>query len=283
MCRPVLLAGWETHDVSHWIRASRPTVHAPWYGRGVFPTVVPARNRFTLGVKIPEEVVFVGELRRHPPQQQAAAVALRHQLDNPTSPSCIVALPCGYGKTPWFVFMFVALKRTALFLVHKLPLLDQAMEEVRRFAPAARVGWVKSTDQVVDNVDFVVASIQTLHSHLGAAPGTHPYLEVLFARTGLLGMDEGHHAVASTFSAVFNACPARFRLVLTATPRRKDKLMPQLQMIAGPVVFRAFRQVKEVFVVPVEYKDPGTWSCPPGCGSRWWTDWSVTRPATGSL
>ena len=65
-------------------------------------------------------------------------------------------------------------------------------------------------------------------------------------------MDEGHHAVASTFAHVFNAIPARFRLVLTATPRRKDKLLPQLQMLAGPVVFRAFRQVKEVFVVALE-------------------------------
>ena len=48
-------------------------------------------------------------------------------------------------------------------------------------------------------------------------------------------------------------CPALYRFVLTATPRRKDGLMTQLQWIAGPVIFKAVRKVDDVHVVALEY------------------------------
>jgi hypothetical protein len=224
----------------------------PCYGNLAFPNATPTRNGYNDGEPLRPEVKFEGRLMTHPPQQAAMDVYKDHLARNPLCTACIVSLPCGYGKTPWFLAAAVEVGRVALVLVHKLPLLDQTIEEARRFLPRARVGYIKSSQVRVEGVDIIVGSIQTLASHL-SNPAAHPYLGVLMRRVGMVCMDEGHHAIASTFATVFNTIPARVRLVLTATPRRKDDLMPQLQMIGGPVIFRAFRQVKEVHVAALEY------------------------------
>lgn len=222
----------------------------PWYARRAFPKATVACCEYTRGAPMRSGVVFEGALRTHPPQQQAIARYGEWMAANADCSPCIISLPCGYGKTVVFIYLAVALGRVTLVLAHKLPLVDQWIEEVRRFVPAARVGYIKSHGVRIEDVDIIVASTQSLFSHLETG---REYLPRLFARVGLLCMDEGHHAVASTFSRVFNACPAQYRVVLTATPRRKDGLMPHLQMIGGPVIFRALRQVGEVHVLCVEY------------------------------
>lgn len=221
-----------------------------WYARQVFPNAVPTRNAYTRGEAMREEVRFTGKIFSHPPQQQAVAAYHAHVKANPLCSGCIVSLPCGYGKTVWFLYVAALLKRVTLVLVHKLPLVDQWIEEARRFMPACRAGYITADSRRIEGVDLIVASTQSLFSHIEKR---EPYVARLFERVGLVCMDEGHHAVASTFSRVFNACPALYRIVLTATPRRKDGLMPQLQLMAGPVIFRAFRQVGEVHVVNLQY------------------------------
>ena len=222
----------------------------PWYARLAFPAAEICRSTYTRGDEMRPDVVFVGELMSHPPQQQAIARYVDWMGSHADCSPCILSLPCGYGKTVVFIALCVALRRVTLVLAHKLPLVDQWIEEIRRFVPAARVGYIKSDGIRVDGVDLIVASTQSLFSHIESG---REYLPRLFDRVGMLCMDEGHHAVASTFSRVFNACPAQYRVVLTATPRRKDGLMPHLHMIGGPVIFKALRQIGEVHVLCVEY------------------------------
>ena len=225
----------------------------PWYAKMAFPKTVPVSSTLTRGVGMRDEVVFSGALRAHPPQQQAALRYqewLKEQLASQSPTSCIVSLPCGYGKTVWFLAVAAALKRVTLVLAHTIALVDQWIEEARRFLTGVRVGYVKDGAMRVDGVDIVVASVQSLRSHINSDA---PYVRTLFERVGTVCMDEGHHAVAGTFWEVMSQCPALYRFVLTATPRRKDGLLPQLQWIAGPVIFRAFRRVDEVHVVCVEY------------------------------
>lgn len=222
----------------------------PWYARLAFPDASIARSGYTRGAAMRADVEFSGSLMTHPPQQQAIARYCEWMAANAECSPCILSLPCGYGKTVVFIYLCVTLRRVTLVLAHKLPLVDQWIEEIRRFVPAARVGYIKSDGIRVDGVDIIVASTQSLFSHLESG---REYIPRLFERVGMLCMDEGHHAVASTFSRVFNACPAQYRIVLTATPRRKDGLMPHLQMIGGPVIFKALRQVGEVHVLCVEY------------------------------
>ena len=222
----------------------------PWYGKLAFPRAIRYRTSYCRGEAMRDGVSFAGKLAHHPPQQQAAQAYLAFLKANMDASACVLTLPCGYGKTVLFLFLASALRRVTLVLVHKLPLLEQWIVEARRFLPAARVGYVRADAQRVEGVDVIIASTQSLCSHIQTGQA---YLATLFRRVGFVCMDEGHHAIATTFSSVFNTIPAQYRLVLTATPRRKDGLMDKLQMIGGPVVFRAFRQVGEVHVVCVRY------------------------------
>lgn len=225
-----------------------------WYAYLAFPGATPTASTYTRGDAMHDDVVFTGKVFTAPPQRQTADAYVAHVRANPTCTSCILSLPCGMGKTVTALYIASKLRRVTLVLVHKLPLLDQWVAEARAFlGPAVRVGRVNATEANFADADVVVASVQSLASHLEAGKA---YVPDLLRRVGVVIMDEGHHAVASTFARVLSAVPALYRIVLTATPRRKDGLMHQLQRIAGPVVFRAFRNVGEVNVVAVQYETP---------------------------
>lgn len=223
----------------------------PWYARMAFPKAVAKTSVLTRGKAMRPEVQFCGTLFEHPPQLAARFRYASWLRENIPCTSCILSLPCGYGKTVLFLNIACTLRRVTLILTHKLPLVDQWIEEARAFCKHARVGYITAQRTRTQNVDIIVASVQSLRAHIERG---EPYLSWLFADVGLVCLDEGHHAVASTFSSVLSAVPALYRIVLTATPRRKDGLLPQLQWVAGPVIFRAFRQCNEVHVVALEYK-----------------------------
>lgn len=242
---------WAKSQVFHIGCLSKGRLYMPpWYAKLAFPKAHRVRNATTRGNPMRPGVAFSGSLYSHPPQQQAAKHYISWLAKNIECSSCIISLPCGYGKTVLFLYIAAALGRVTLVLAHKLPLVDQWITEARRFLPAGRVGYIKADGIRIEGVDVIIASIQSLHSHIQARK---PYLKRLREIVGTLCMDEGHHGVASTFSEVYNYVPAIYRFVLTATPRRKDGLMNHLQMIAGPIIFRAFRQVGEVHVLCLKY------------------------------
>ncbi len=229
----------------------------PWYAHQVLPNALLAPG-LTLGRAMGPAVAFTGALRTFPPQRQAADSYFGWLKAQPRGhpTSAILSLPCGYGKTVLCLHLVAALNRVTLVLAHTNALVDQWLEEARRFlGPGARLGWVKADDNVrVDDVDVVVASLASLLA--GMRRGAD-FVARLQASVGTLVLDEGHHAVATTFWQVMGAMPAHFRIVLTATPRRRDGLMNQLQWVTGPVIFRAFRKVDDVHVVHVKFTGPG--------------------------
>jgi len=226
----------------------------PWYGKAAFPAARVVRNTLTRGADAAFGE-FRGALREHPPQRAAAARYLSWLADHQTTPSCIVSLPCGYGKTVLCLWLLAALGRRACVIAHTNALVDQWQQEVRRFLPGARLGHVKEGgDVLVDDVDIVIASLQSLRPALARGDA---WVTRLTAATGSVVLDEGHHAVAATFWEVLSAIPAAYRLVLTATPRRGDGLGPQLAWVSGPVIFRAIRTVDEVHVANVCFTGEG--------------------------
>ena len=230
----------------------------PWYAVQALPNSRPVASRSTTGKPMGPDVAFTGELREDPPQVQAAARYFEWvRAQAPGMPtSCILSLPCGKGKTVLCLHLLAALGRVALVLCHTNALVDQWLEEARRFlGPKARLGHVKAGGDVrVVDVDVVVASLVSLKEALARGDA---YTAHLKASVGTVVLDEGHHAVATTFWEVLRAIPAAFRLVLTATPRRGDGLLPQLQWVTGPVIFRAFRNVDDVHVLHVCFSGPG--------------------------
>ena len=227
----------------------------PWYALLALPNVS-RMVTLTMGSPMNPKVVFTGTLREQPPQKQAAAAYLAWLPAHRATPSCILSLPCGYGKTVLCISIVAALKRRALILAHTNALVDQWLEELRRFLSAdTRLGFVKENNSVVyQECDVIVASLASLLSHKRASA---PYLQEMLPSIGTVVLDEGHHAVATTFWEILGIVPAALRLVLTATPRRRDGLTNQLAWVTGPIVFAVKRAAGTVHVVHLEFTGKG--------------------------
>ena len=154
--------------------------------------------------------------------QQAAVDAL-HAHDEG-----VLVAPPGAGKTVMACALLARRGVTTLILVHRQSLLEQWRVRLAAFLGLGprdihRLGGAKRT----------AAAPVALGMLQSVARSPHP--ETLLEPYAHVIVDECHHVPAAGFEAALKACPARFILGLTATPRRKDGLQKLLHLQCGPV------------------------------------------------
>lgn len=128
----------------------------------------------------------------------------------------IVVAPCGAGKTTIGIGVIAELNTKALVLVHTRDLAMQWIDRCRSQLglEATLVGAGKSDD----SGRVVIATFQTVERMEWDK-------RFAFGKAfGLVIVDEAHHVPAATFNQVMLTMPARYRLGLTATPKRNDGL-----------------------------------------------------------
>lgn len=126
----------------------------------------------------------------------------------------LVVIGCGGGKTTIGIVAIEELARSAVVLVHTGDLLDQWVEGLRdKLGIEAGV----IADGKVTPGDVTVGMIQTVSKRLD-----DPLVSGVLEGAGVVVLDEAHHAPAAMFRRVLDRCPARWRLGLTATPKRED-------------------------------------------------------------
>ncbi|AJF98223.1 VV A18 helicase [Pandoravirus inopinatum] len=159
----------------------------------------------------------------------AAAAAARERARVTRTPGASVKCPCGFGKTVCAIYIMCMTGIKAIFTVAQEDHMDKTEEEIRRFAPTARIGRVhRDRLDVGEGYDIVLAMVQTLLARR--------YEPSVFDRFGLWVADEMHHMAAPAFSQVGSTLRCYYTLGLTATPRRKDGLTPALFWTFGPMV-----------------------------------------------
>nr|UDO47804.1 vv a18 helicase [Pandoravirus massiliensis] len=145
------------------------------------------------------------------------------------TPGACIKCPCGFGKTVCGIYLMCMTGRKAIFTVAQEDHMDKTEEEIRRFAPTARIGRIHlDRADVGDDYDIVLAMVQTLLARR--------YEPEMFDSFGLWVADEMHHMAAPAFSQVGSALRCYYTLGLSATPRRKDGLTPALFWTFGPMV-----------------------------------------------
>lgn len=160
-------------------------------------------------------IAFSGVLRDY---QQAAVDACLDRANG------VVVAPTGSGKTVVALALVARLATPSLILVHTNVLLNQTAERVRSFLgiePAVFAGARREVG------DVTLATVQCLQRQ-----GTTD----LAGRFGLVLLDEAHHGPAYSFRTVLASFAARYRIGLTATPERKDRLHPLLFDVVGPIL-----------------------------------------------
>lgn len=180
------------------------------------------------------------------PDQERGVSLLVKQLRDGLNGGILQAVP-GWGKTVAALAIIARMGVPTLITVHKTFLLRQWQQRIERFLPEARVGIVRQ-----NKCDFkdkhIVIGINTSLS-------VRDYGEEFYNHFGLIVSDEVHRIGAPTWSKIPTQFGARWRLGLSATPRRSDGATSVFINHIGDIVFvgrveRLDCQVKRVFFSP---------------------------------
>jgi superfamily II DNA or RNA helicase len=127
------------------------------------------------------------------PYQHDAIEAIRTAFQERGVNRPLIVVPTGGGKT--VIFSRLIKRRSesgrALVIAHREELLDQAIAKLHRDAPHLTVGKVKAKHNQHEDVDVVVASIQTLAQEHRIAP--------LIGTIQTVIIDEAHHAASKSY------------------------------------------------------------------------------------
>lgn len=157
----------------------------------------------------------------------------------------VISVPCGAGKTVMVLDLICRLGLKALFIVPKSCLLKQTMERIQEFT-TARVGIIRQSKTVVDNVDIVVGMIHSI--------AQKQYDESIFKDFGVVVYDECHRTPSRVLSNSFKKAGAKYTIGLSATPRRKDGLIRVMFWNIGNIIYKKDKKKdNRVFVHVVNY------------------------------
>ena len=168
----------------------------------------------------------------------------------------IVVRPPGTGKTNIVLAALAEIPTNALVLVHTTDILDQWLERIANDMPDCDAGIIQGSKFHIG--DITVSTVQTFHRRLAKDP-------TLAFQFGAVVLDEAHHAAASTFEQVLNEMQSRYRIGVTATKRRADRMHPYMQIVLGPIIHNMkFTSKVPVEVIPIKrhefkYKMRGPW------------------------
>lgn len=175
-------------------------------------------------VGTPVNVAFQGMLRA----QQVLAVETIAAHDEG-----ILVAQTGFGKTVVASALIAKRKVSTLIVVPSKVLADQWRDRLQVFLGLDKkaVGLVSSqSKRRTERVDIVVdRSLAVLKPD---------ELTAFLAPYGQIIVDECHHAAAGGLIDALNAFRGRWRVGLTATPKRRDAKMPAVKMLLGPIVGR---------------------------------------------
>ena len=161
------------------------------------------------------------------------AVAEEHYLasvqDN-DYPSCIVQLPTGKGKSILALHLAYVLQQRTLILVHKDDLVVGWQKDIKLCFPTMKSGLIKAKKREVGE-QITIATVQTL------ARMSEEELSKYLDQFGLVVQDECHHVGLNIFNIIdqFNS---KYKLGLSATPKRSDKLDFVFDLFFGGLCYK---------------------------------------------
>ena len=166
-------------------------------------------------------------------EQEVAVEFLRELLMKQPFGGTILKGGCGFGKTNAALELARKFGMRTLILVHKEFLMNQWRRRIEEFFPGARVGIIRQSKCQFRDVDFSIAMLDSLQSRIDKYP-----LQ-LYDAFGLVITDEVHRTGAYTWAPILPRFSARYRLGLTATPRRKDDAEEVFFKHIGPIGYAA--------------------------------------------
>jgi superfamily II DNA or RNA helicase len=178
----------------------------------------------------PLNVKFVGNLRDY--QKDVSTEAINHL--NKYGSSVIASFP-GFGKTFIGIYLATKLKLKTIILVHRIVLVNQWKDSIKRFCPDAIVQYIE-TKTKIKPADFYIMNAENV-----GKKGRD-----IFKDVGVLIVDELHVIMAEMLSQSLQFLSPRYVLGLSATPYRTDGLDPLINLYFGKkrIVRKLYRDHK---------------------------------------
>lgn len=156
----------------------------------------------------------------------------------------MVKAPPGWGKTVYSCALIAAMQLPTLIIVHKEFLMAQWLERINEYLPNAKVGVAQQKRCEFEGNHIVVGMVHSI------AKGNFP--KAFYEWPGLIIVDECHRIGARTWAPVPSLFQAKYRLGVSATPRRKDGAEDVFNYHLGRVLFTGREQrlkpiIKRVF------------------------------------
>ena len=168
-------------------------------------------------------------------QGNAISTMVRYTEENPWG-GFILRAGCGFGKTNVALEFARRVGKRTLILVHKEFFLRQWVERIKDFMPEARIGLIQQDTCEYVGCDFVIGMLQSIARD--DESGTK-YPAEMYDAFGLIVSDECHRVGAQSWSDIMPRFKARYRLGLTATPRRKDGAEDAFYYHIGEILYSA--------------------------------------------
>lgn len=153
------------------------------------------------------------------------------------------------GKTPMSIAIAIELGQKTIIMAHKKALLRQfyntLVGKTKSFTniPSLQHGvkqpivvWAKTKAQIKNNVgkcDFLLINYQKF------VRNPDEIIKVVDGNFGTLILDEAHNSGAEGYLRVASKCSVKYRISLSATPKRKDGRHKLINRIMGPVVAKS--------------------------------------------
>lgn len=139
-----------------------------------------------------------------------------------------------YGKSVAGIELILRLGGNALILVHKEPLMEQWIDNIRKFYPNCRVGKIQGDTCNYENKDIVVGMIQSMMGNRG---DKYPSDMYRYFRT--IVVDEVHRMGAEQFGTVTPRFNSKYILALSGTVRRSDGCENVFKWVTGEIIEKA--------------------------------------------
>lgn len=218
-----------------------------FYGTKIYG--FPEESRIPPGAPVSESLVFAGEMREY---QNVIVDKYIHQVTKSENAGMggggLLDVDPGKGKTVMALNVIARLRVKTLVVVHKSFLLNQWIERIQQFLPAARVGMIQGQIVDIDDKDIVIGMLQSL--------SMKEYPRDLFDSFGLSVYDECHHMSAEVFCRCMMKIVTKYTLGLSGTMVRKDGLTKVFKHFLGDVVHKEKNDTTShaVIVKGIQYK-----------------------------
>jgi superfamily II DNA or RNA helicase len=218
-----------------------------FYGMKIYGS--PEETRIPPGSAVADALVFSGEMREY---QNVIVEKYIQQVTKPENAGMggggLLDVDPGKGKTVMALNIIARLRLKTLVIVHKSFLLNQWIERIQQFLPAARVGMIQGQILDIDDKDIVIGMLQSL--------SMKEYPKDLFDTFGLSVYDECHHMSAEVFCRCMMKVVTKYTLGLSGTMVRKDGLTKVFKYFLGEVVHKEKNDTTShaVIVKGIQYK-----------------------------